>query len=505
MFDRRALLRGAAIGATSAAVLAASGCSDSSSSDAELEHRDIGDNDIIVIGAGLAGLNAALLLEEMGHSVAVIEGRDRIGGRLHTMDDVPGMPEAGGSGIGSSYGRILGMMDRLGLAKQGERPRTVPVSGQTMVDIGGQTITADQWPNHPANPFPAELKEKLPWQIQYSAYAKDNPLGSPQQFIDPEFARYDESVADYFFKQGFSREAMELLAGTNMSYGDGEGPYGLSVLMFFNIIAFGSQNSGSTLPGSPFAVAGGNQRLPEAMAKALTNKVHLNRKVVALRDSDDGAEVHLSDGAIAKAKRVIVTVPFSALNLIDLDIPLSNNQARAIRTLGYTNVTHLHYVPKRKFWEDDGLPPSTWSNGPIGRFMALRNNPENPDEVTSYIAFTNDHVANHLDRIGPEAADTHLQTYLARTRPSTEGALELVKYYSWQRDPFAGGAYAAWKPGQLSTYGRDVGLPAGHFHFAGEHTAQSARGMEGAMESGERAAFEASAALGANTESEEQA
>ncbi len=495
MLDRRTLLRGAAVGAAGITALSSAACSETGSSDAAKERRSIGTNDVIIIGAGLSGLNAALLLEELGYSVAVVEGRDRIGGRLHTMDDVPGMPEAGGSGIGSSYGRILGMMDRLNLGRTSERPRTVPRADQTLVDLGGNTISPQEWASHPSNPFPAELKEKLPWQIQYSSYAKDNPLASPEQFVESQFAQYDESVADYFFKQGFSREAMELLAGTNMSYGDGEGPYGLSVLMFFNIIAFGSQNSGGTLPGSPFAVAGGNQRLPEAMANALSNKVHLDRKVVGLRNNDDGAEVHFADGEVAKAKRVIVTIPFSALNLIDFDIPVSDNQARAIRTLGYTNVTHLHYVPKRKFWEDDELAPSIWSNGPIGRFMALNNNPDDPEEITSFIAFANDHVANHLDRLGEKEADAHLQSYLKQTRPSTEGALEFVKFYSWQLDPFAGGAYAAWKPGQLSTYGSDVGLPAGNFHFAGEHTSRSSRGMEGAMESGERAAFEAVEAL----------
>ena len=58
--------------------------------------------DVVVIGAGLAGLNAALLLEEQGYNVQVIEGRDRIGGRLLSLRDMPGNPEAGGNGIGSA-------------------------------------------------------------------------------------------------------------------------------------------------------------------------------------------------------------------------------------------------------------------------------------------------------------------------------------------------------------------------------------------------------------------
>ena len=72
-------------------------------------------SDVIVIGAGLSGLNAALLLEEQGLKVTVLEGRDRIGGRLLTLQDVPGRPEAGGNGIGHSYARLLDLASRLGL------------------------------------------------------------------------------------------------------------------------------------------------------------------------------------------------------------------------------------------------------------------------------------------------------------------------------------------------------------------------------------------------------
>jgi len=75
-------------------------------------------------------------------------------------------------------------------------------------------------------------------------------------------------------------------------------------------------------------------------------------------------------------------------------------------------------------------------------------------------------------------------------RPSTKGALEFVKFLSWQNDSFAGGAYAAWKPGQVTAFGQGVAMPAGRLHFAGAHTSIVTRGMEAAMESGERAAFE---------------
>ena len=65
------------------------------------------DTDVLVIGAGLSGLHAALLLEENGARVQVIEARDRIGGRVHSLYGLPGNPEAGGNGFGGAYGRVL--------------------------------------------------------------------------------------------------------------------------------------------------------------------------------------------------------------------------------------------------------------------------------------------------------------------------------------------------------------------------------------------------------------
>jgi monoamine oxidase len=78
----------------------------------------------------------------------------------------------------------------------------------------------------------------------------------------------------------------------------------------------------------------------------------------------------------------------------------------------------------------------------------------------------------------------------AAMRPAAKGQLEVLKVLSWQQDPFAGGAYAAWAPGQISRFANLIGRARGRLHFSGEHTADAMRGMEGAMESGERAALE---------------
>lgn len=236
-------------------------------------------------------------------------------------------------------------------------------------------------------------------------------------------------------------------------------------------------------------------RIPEAMARHVKTDVRFNQRVVGIRNEKEHAEVHLSDGQCLKAKRVIVTMPFSALRLVHLDAPITPKQSLAIATLGYTNTTHLSFGIKRNFWEADGMDPAMWTDGIVGQLQATRDNPQNPSEITGFRSYSVGANANYLDRLGSQAAPQQVLSYLARIRPSTKGALECIKFWSWQLDPFAGGSYASWKPGQLMAFGKDMGAAAGRIHFAGEHTSIVSRGMEAAMESGERVAFEVSNAI----------
>ncbi|MSR00784.1 MAG: FAD-binding protein [Gammaproteobacteria bacterium] len=118
--------------------------------------------DVIVIGAGLSGLETALTLEENGLRVLVLEGRQRIGGRLYSLFDLPGAPEAGGNNVSTAYGRIIAASKKYQVELVNWAPRYTAYPDPQELFIGGEHITAKDCVNHWHNPFSGAERTLLP-------------------------------------------------------------------------------------------------------------------------------------------------------------------------------------------------------------------------------------------------------------------------------------------------------------------------------------------------------
>jgi len=439
--------------------------------------------DVLVIGAGLSGLNAAMLLEEQGFNVQVIEGRERIGGRLFSLHHIPGSPEAGGNTIGTGYGRMIDILQRLDIPHMNVMPRGMKFPYELYMD--GEHITGEQWKSHHKNIMPDEFKALPPWILGPVLLGQTNRLDSFEDWYDPQSAQHDISVYEVLKGLGLNDAQISLAFEFNISYGTSAHDVS-ALMMWFNDGWINSMRDGGPVQ---WAAVGGNMNIPEAMAATLNNEIHLGREVAGIRSDNSGAEVVCHDGTVYRADFVVCSIPMPILRYVGFDPFLPGPQAKAIRTVPYFPMTQVHFTAKEPFWEADGNSPDMWTDTVAGHVIGNMHNVDN-DDITSFTAWARGFTAVRLDQLDREEAQAWVISEIERIRPAAKGKIEAHYIKSWVRDPFAGGDYAIWGPGQVSEFINEVGKPHGRIHFCGEHTALSNRGMEGAMESGERAAFD---------------
>jgi len=269
-------------------------------------------------------------------------------------------------------------------------------------------------------------------------------------------------------------------------------------------------------------IPGGNSRLVEAMAAYVKGPIHKSSPVTAITSTTAGVQVQCVNGASYAADYGLITVPFSVLRGITIDPPLQGAQKEAVEQIPYTAITQFFLVPKRPFWDDDKLPPLMWTDTPIERipytaitqFFLVPKRPFWDDDKLPPLMWTDTPIerifpqrdtdgrilsltcwvdgANAIRLDGmPEAEQVaFVKAELARIRPSTKDNVDVARVVAWGRDPFSKGAYANFHPGQVTRLRPTMVAPWHRLHFAGEHAAIAAPGMEGAIESAERAAEE---------------
>ncbi|MCX6551010.1 MAG: FAD-dependent oxidoreductase [Acidobacteria bacterium] len=435
---------------------------------------------VVIVGAGLSGISTALLLEERGIAVTLVEARDRIGGRIYTMDDVVGKPDAGGPVLGASYERLLK------IAKALDAP-IVPMKNfetSELEYVNGQNVIAADWAGSAANKLVGAEREILPGLLVGFYAGKNLTLEDGHAWTSPKHADLDIPLDEFLRRQGASPEALRLMniASNNNDLSTTSALWALRE----------AQRRRDTKVRGMMESPGGNSRIPEKLATAIKGPIHKGSPVTKISSGQNGVEVTCASGATYKADYCVITVPFSVLRGITVDPPFQGAQKEAVEQIPYTAITQYFLVPKKSFWDEDKLPPLMWTDTPIERIFPQRD----PDgRLMSLTCWIDGASAIKLDAM-PEADQiAFVKAELARIRPSTKDNVEVARIMSWARDPYSKGAYSNYLPGQATRLKPVMGNPWQRLHFAGEHTAFTSPGMEGAMESAERVADEVLARL----------
>lgn len=428
------------------------------------------DADVLVLGAGLAGLNAARMLETEGFKVLVLEAASRVGGRMRTLDDLPGRPEAGGQQVGQSYARIRSTARDLGIKIVPPKPGG---SGDKTMVLNGRTLDARDWAAAPDNPFPEAYKRATPDTALLMAAARENPLVDHYAWREAG-SEFDITAEAFLSDRGFTPEALQLCnialnANALSSY---------SMLNLWRSLTLFALDSAS---GPSEEVEGGSQRLPEAMAASLNEgTLRLRTPVSAISADASGVEVRAENQTL-RAAFCVNTLPFPVLRKLVLEQAGEASPLQPIiQAMPYTQIQQVHLELERG--PSDDLPVMMWTDTPIERVFPVRSA---SGEIVSLISWVNG------TGVRRSTSDEDWKVLAEQTLLETRGIeAKAHAVIRWDEDQaLSGGAYMHWAPGQIQAWAERITQPAGRLHFAGEHTSYLHTGMEGAMESGERAAY----------------
>jgi monoamine oxidase len=237
-------------------------------------------------------------------------------------------------------------------------------------------------------------------------------------------------------------------------------------------------------------IPGGMDRLPRAMADALGERVRYRAPVVAVKQTPNGVTVVADERGrevAFTADYFIWAAPLPPLARVEFDPPLSTAKRRAIDETYYSSVTRAAFQVGTRFWEPSGLSGFGASDDPMELWHTTFDQPGPRSILLAY--FKHD-GARAVAAAAPEARANEALTRVARLLPGLDQHVTASIVKVWAEDPWAGGAYLQFLPGQLYDLKPHFARPEGRIHFAGDHTSHLPGWMQGALASGHRVADE---------------
>ncbi len=443
------------------------------------------DPDVVVVGAGLAGLRAASRLDAAGASVMVLEARARVGGRMLTEDVAGSALDLGAQWTGPTQDRVHALCQDLNV-------QTFPThhEGRKVLETGGKVKTHSRdIPNLP--PLSLLALHRLKSRIEKAAKA----VPAAQALDLPDTAKLDKlSVAAWCDRYAKNPKVRGLVEVTTRVVFGAE-PAELSVLHFLSYLNAGGglQRLIDIADGAQQdRFIGGAQQLAVGLAERLKDRVRLSAPVRRIVQDDSQVIIHTAIGAV-RTGRVILTIPPALVGRVEFDPPLPVDRAILNQRTPMGATTKLITRYKRPFWRDNGLSGEVvCTDGPL---TVVFDNTDQ-DERASLVGFFVGRHAREWGPRGPEARKAAaLECYARWFGEEAHSYLEHTEK-DWSEDPWTrGGPVGIAGPEVLSVHGHALRRPVGRIHWAGTETATEWTGfMEGALQSGDRAAAEVLAA-----------
>ncbi len=443
---------------------------------------------VIVVGAGMAGLVAAHELVRAGHDPVILEAKQRVGGRVFTMREpfAPGLyAEAGAMRIPNAHKLTLACIEKVGL---GVKPFTMH-NPNAYCHLFGRKLRLSEFEERPEL-LGTELAEHdrgltsgARWQSLLQPFAQriEQEGDAAWSAIVSQYDGY--STREFLEERGWSEPAIELFGLV----------WNQEALMNSCFLELLREEVGNYYTDM-VRIDGGADQLPNAYLPGLRDRIRFGARMTAIDQSDDDVTVHFQTAAgrsVATGDYAIVTVPYPVLRHVEVLKPFSHAKRRAIRQLRYDASAKIFFQCRRRFWEeDDGIV-----GGGSVTDLPIRNvyYPEAGRATGRGVLLASYTWAEDAQRWGSLSPDDRIEQAIedvAQIHPQILEEFEVGTSWMWHDDPYAGGAFALFEPSQQGLLHEHIVTPEGRIHFAGEHASLAHAWIQGAIESGLRAARE---------------
>jgi len=435
---------------------------------------------VTVVGAGLAGLSAAYELQRAGWQVTVLEARDRVGGRVYSLRHFSNglVAEGGGEFIEESHTRMLAYAEqfdlKLGRAGtwQGQNEdwgafdgKAGPLSEERIWGTNLQEEVEKIWralaelgelvpdPHQPQEARNADLIDKHS-TAEWIHSLDVHPLGK-QNFI--------QHIRSEYTCEPERQSLLDLARNAAMYY--------------------------STIDrNANYRVVGGNDLIPRALAKTLPD-VRLHAPVTSISALPDEVRVTYKQGdshyKISSAF-AILAIPLTTARRIEFNPPLPDAHRRMVHELSYGAVTKVLIEYRKRFWNERSWNGRLVTDRPIVLTWHATSHVENQHGILTI--YTGGEAGAKLAALADDERIRLAAAEIEQIFPGSSDLIECTATVAWPNEPYTRGSYAAFAPGEVTAHWKTLFEPAGRLFFAGEHATPIQGFMEGAVESGQRAA-----------------